>query len=177
LQRFALHPSLSLQPSSTPNQHQATAQMSPRAPPASVCSAPALHPLPRHPKPPRAHPCRPRHRRQASPCHCATSRPQPPSTLPNRLLPPTQLIGHALARALPSPVHALDAESGISVPKRAPTHSSRKTRHPARHRSPSNVLLSPSTLARLNPLAVSRKRCTPTENVHIAIGTARTRAR
>jgi hypothetical protein len=176
LAKIALHPSLSLQPSSTPNQHQATAQMSPRAPPASACSAPALHPLPRHPRPPRDHPCRPRLRGQASPCCRATSRPQPPSTRPNRLLPPTPPIGHALARALPSPVHALDAESGIAVPKRAHTHSSRRTRHPARHRSPSNVPPSPSMLTHLHLLAVSRKRRTITESVHLAVGTARTRA-
>jgi hypothetical protein len=150
--------------------------VNPRTPPASACSAPALHPLPRSPRPPRDHPCRPRRRGQASPCRRAISRPQPPSTLPNRLLPPTQPIGHALARALPSPVHALDAESGIAVPKRAHTLSSRRTRHPARHRSPSDVPPSPSTLAHLNPLAVSRKRCTPTENVRLAVGTARTRA-
>jgi hypothetical protein len=42
------------QPPSTPNQHQATAQMNPRTPPASACSAPATLPLPRgrsHPEP------------------------------------------------------------------------------------------------------------------------------
>jgi hypothetical protein len=38
--------------------------------------------LSQSPRPPRAHSCRPRCRRQASPCHRATSRPQPPSSLP-----------------------------------------------------------------------------------------------
>jgi hypothetical protein len=163
------------QPPSTPNQHQATAQMNPRTPPASACSAPASHPLPRGPRSPRAHPCRPRCRGQASPCHHAINSPQPPSTLPNRLLPPTPPVGRPLAHALPPPVHDLDAESGIAVPRRAHSLSSRRTRHPARHRSPSDVPPSPSTLAHLNLLAVSRKCCTTTENVRLAVGTARAR--
>jgi hypothetical protein len=113
---------------------------------------------------------------QASPCHLAINSPQPLSSLPNHLLPPTPPVGHALARALPSPVHDLDAESGIAVLKRAHALSSRRTRHPARHRSPNDVPPLPSTLAHLHLLAVSRKGCTLTENVRLAVGTTRTRA-
>jgi hypothetical protein len=72
-------------------------------------------------------------------------------------------------------VHALDAESGLAVPRRAHALSSRRTRHPARHRSPNDVPPSPSTLAHLHLLAVSRKCCTTTENVRLAVGTARAR--
>jgi hypothetical protein len=95
--------SFSLQPPSTPNQRQATAQMHPRTPPASACSTLASIPLPRSPRPPRAHSCRPGCRGQASPCHHATSSPQPPSTLPNSLLPPTPSVGHPAARARTAP--------------------------------------------------------------------------
>jgi hypothetical protein len=131
--------SLSLQPPSTPNQRRATAQMHPRTPPASACSTSASLPLPRSPRPPRAHSCRPRCRGQASPCHHATCSPQPPSSTPNRLLPPTPTIGRPLAHALPPPMHALDAESGIAIPRRAHAFSPRRTRRPAWHRSPSNM--------------------------------------
>jgi hypothetical protein len=72
-------------------------------------------------------------------------------------------------------MHALDAESGTAVPSRAHALSSRRTRHPARHRSPNDVPPSPSTLPHLNLLAVSRKGCTTTENVRLAVGTARAR--
>jgi hypothetical protein len=51
-------------------------------------------------------------------------------------------------------VHALDAESSIAVPKHAAPPSPRTARHPARHRSPSNVPASPSMLALLNLLAM-----------------------
>jgi hypothetical protein len=93
LAKIALHPSLSLRPPSTPNQRRATAQMHPRTLPASACSTLASRPLPRSPRPPHAHSCRPRCRGQASPCHHTTSSPQPPSTMPNSLLPPTPSIG------------------------------------------------------------------------------------
>jgi hypothetical protein len=112
--------SLSLQPPSTPNQHQATAQMNPRTPPASACSAPATLPLPRGPRSPRAHPCRPGCRGQASPCHCATGSPQPPSSMPNRLLPPMPSVGRPLAPAL-----ALSPASR-ERPERAPRSQPRK---------------------------------------------------
>jgi hypothetical protein len=153
-QRFALHPSLSLQPPSTPNQHRATAQVNPRTPPASACLTPASLPLPRSPRSPRAHSCRPGCRGQASPCHCATSSPQPPSSTPNHLLPPMPSVGRPLAHVLSLPMHAMDAESSIAVSKHVVPPSPRIARHPARHRSPSNVPTSPSTLALPNLLAV-----------------------
>jgi hypothetical protein len=131
--------------------------------------------LSQSPRPPRACSCRPRRRGQASPCHHTTSRPQSPSSLPNRLLPPTPPVGHPLARVLSLPVHALDAESGIAVPKHAAPSSPRTARHPARHRSPINVPPSPSMLALLNLLAVQRKHCSLTEPVRLAVGTARAR--
>jgi hypothetical protein len=169
-QRFALHPSLSLQLPSIPNQHQATAQMNPRAPPASAYLTLASLPLPRSPRSPRAHSCRPGCRGQASPCHCATSSPQPPSSMPNSLLPPMPPVGRPLAHALPPSMHDLDAESGIAVLRRAHALSSRTARHPARHRSPSNVPTSPSTLALLNLLAVQQKRCSSTEPTLLTVG-------
>jgi hypothetical protein len=166
-----LHPtSLSLQPPSTPNQHRATAQVHPRTPPASACLPPAPHPLPRSPRSPLAHPCRPRCRGQASPCHRAINSPQPPSSTPNRSLPPTPPVGHPLARVLSRPVHALDAESGIAVPKHAVPPSPRSARHPARHRTPSNVPTSPSTLAIPSLLAVQRKCCSWTEPARLTVG-------
>jgi hypothetical protein len=131
--------------------------------------------LSQSPRPPRAHSCRPRCRGQASPCHRATSMPQPPSSLPNRLLPSTPPVGHPLARVLSLPVHVLDTESGIAVPKHAAPYSPRTARHAARHRSPSNVPTSPNTLALLNLLAVQRKCCSLTEPVRLAIGIARAR--
>jgi hypothetical protein len=144
--------------------------MHPRTPPTSACSTPAFLPLPRSPRPPRARPCRPRRRGQASPCHHATSRPQPPSSLPNRLLPPTLPVGHPRAHVLSLPVHALDAEGGIAVLKHDVPPSPRIARHPARHRSPSNVPTSPSMLALPNLLAVQRKCCSWTEPVRLTVG-------
>jgi hypothetical protein len=96
--------------------------------------------------------------------------------MPNGWMPPTPSVGRPLARALSPPVHALDAESGIAVPRHAHTFSPRSARHPARHRGPNNVPPSPSTLAHLNLPAVKRKCCTLTEPVRLAVGTARARA-
>jgi hypothetical protein len=93
--------------------------------------------------------------------------------MPNGWLPP---IGHSPARALPPPVHALDAESGIAVPKRGHTFSPRTARHLAWHRSPNHAPPSPSTLSHLILPAMTRKPCTSTEPVRLPVGTARTRA-
>jgi hypothetical protein len=96
--------------------------------------------------------------------------------MPNGWLPPTPPVARSLARALSPPVHALDTESGIAIPKRAHTFSPRTARHPAWHRSPSNVPPLPSTLDHLILPGVTRKPCTSTEPVRLPIGTARARA-
>jgi hypothetical protein len=80
------------------------------------------------------------------------------------------------SRALPSLVHALDTESGITIPKRARTLSLHTASEPARHRSPSNAPPSPSTLGHLIIPTVTRKPCTSTEPMHLPVGTAHTRA-
>jgi hypothetical protein len=140
LAKIALHLSLSLQPALTPNQHPATAQMNPRAPPASACSAPASHPLPRGPRSPRAHPCRPRCRGQASPCHRAINSSQPPSSTPNRLLPPMPSVGRTLASLWHCHLQAESAQSELRVPSRGRMEACRATLVPARHRIPFTML-------------------------------------
>jgi hypothetical protein len=104
-----------------------------------------------------------RRRRQASLCYLANRTLWPPSTMPNGWPPPMPSVGHSLAHALTTPMHALDAKSGIDIPKHACPFFPHTAHHPARYRSPDNMPPLPCTLGPPLVLAMSRKACTSTE--------------
>jgi hypothetical protein len=96
-----------------------------------------------------------RRRPQANGRSLATGCPEAPPSTPNDQPPPLLPVDLALARALPVPVHALDAESGTPVLRRAHARFPRSVHKPARHQVCNTTHPSPCTLAPQHAMATT----------------------